>query len=44
MDTKPEEGVELENEEQAAEQAMASMTAGYNKQRHIEVLQVKSKL
>ena len=41
MDTKPEEGVELENEEQAAEQAMASMTAGYNKQRHIEVEEVK---
>lgn len=36
MEPKPEEGVELENEEQAAAQALASMTAGYNKQRHIE--------
>lgn len=30
------EDVVLENEEQAADLALASMTAGYNKQRHIE--------
>jgi hypothetical protein len=36
METQTEEVVVLENEDEAAAAALASMTAGYNKQRHIE--------